>query len=83
MASFTTSFGVYSLTRTASLYGFMLHAELAEEPGGVSLGRMLNLVERGLVRVDIGRRGSWREIGEAAQALTDRAFTGKAVLSVE
>jgi len=81
-ASFTTTFGVHSLSHTASLYGFMLHQELAEEPGGVSLGRLINLVERGLVRVEIGRRGDWSTIGETAQALTDRGFTGKAVLSV-
>ncbi|MCB9706888.1 MAG: zinc-binding dehydrogenase [Myxococcales bacterium] len=81
-ASFTTTFGVYSLTRTASLYGFMLHQELAEEPGGVSLARLMNLIERGLLRVEIGRRGDWSTIGEAAQALSDRGYGGKAVLSV-
>ncbi len=82
-ASFETSFGVYALPRTASIYGFRLHEELDEERGGASLGRLLSLVERGSVKVEIGRRGSWTQIGAAARALLDREFGGKAVLSVD
>ncbi len=45
--------------------------------------RLMRLVERGALRVDIGRRGSWTDIGEHAVGLNQRQFQGKAVLTVD
>ncbi|MEM1348431.1 MAG: zinc-binding dehydrogenase [Myxococcota bacterium] len=81
-AGYTTEFGVFELPRRGSIYGFSLYQETDEEAGGVSLRRLLAMVERGLIEVEIGHRGSWEDIGEAAQALLDRAYSGKGVLTV-
>lgn len=47
---------------------------------GPDLAALLELVEDGRLKVDIGWRGSWSRFEEAAKALLGRQVTGKAVL---
>ncbi|GAA5157602.1 zinc-binding dehydrogenase [Pseudonocardia eucalypti] len=47
---------------------------------GPDLTALLELVEDGRLKVDIGWRGSWSRFEEAAKALLGRQVTGKAVL---
>jgi NADPH:quinone reductase len=49
---------------------------------GADLGVLLDLVARGRLEPQIGWRGSWERIGEAAEALGARQVLGKAVLDV-
>jgi NADPH:quinone reductase len=49
---------------------------------GADLAVLLDLVARGELDPQIGWRGSWDRIDEAAAALRDRAVAGKAVLEV-
>lgn len=49
---------------------------------GEDLGQLLDMVDRGLLEVPIGWRGSWERADEAAAALLDRRVDGKAVLEI-
>ena len=50
---------------------------------GEDIAYLLDLMRRGTLQVDIGWRGSWSRIGEAASALFGRQVAGKAVLDVD
>jgi len=50
---------------------------------GADLAYLMELMQRGQLQVDIGWRGSWTRIAEAANALFGRQVTGKAVLDVD
>ena len=50
---------------------------------GEDIAYLLELMQRGKLQVDIGWRGSWEKIGEAAGALFGRQVAGKAVLDVD
>ena len=50
---------------------------------GADLAYLLQLMQQGQLQVDIGGRGSWTRIAEAADALFGRQVTGKAVLDVD
>jgi NADPH:quinone reductase-like Zn-dependent oxidoreductase len=67
-------------TGGASLYGFILFHELLRKPAGVGLARLAGLLDEGRLRAPIEVEGELAEIGEIAQRLEDRAFTGKAVV---
>lgn len=67
-------------TGGASIYGFILFHELARKPAGVGLARLARLLDDGRLRAPIEVEGKLDEIGELAQRLEDRAFTGKAVV---
>jgi len=82
-AGYTTEFGVFQLPRRSSIYGFSLYQETDEEAGGVSLGRLMTMLEAGHIEVEIGYRGSWEDIASAAEALIAREFPGKGVLTLE
>ncbi len=64
----------------ASIYGFILFHELASEPAGLGLARLAALVDQGRLRAPVEVEGKLDQIGELAQRLEDRAFTGKAVV---
>jgi NADPH2:quinone reductase len=49
---------------------------------GDDLTTLLGLVADGLLKVEIGWRGSWERVGDAAEALLGRQVSGKAVLDV-
>ncbi|MBT5775089.1 MAG: zinc-binding dehydrogenase [Dehalococcoidia bacterium] len=50
---------------------------------GEDLEYLLKLMQRGKLRVDVGWRGSWSRIEEAADALFGRQVAGKAVLDID
>lgn len=49
---------------------------------GADMAYLLRLMQRGELRVDVGWRGPWTAIAEAASALFGRQVQGKAVLDV-
>ncbi len=65
-----------------TLYGFFLFYEHFRNPVGSDLSRLARLVAGGHLNVPIEVEAPWTEIAEVAQKLTDRAFTGKAVLYI-
>ena len=50
---------------------------------GPDIDYLLSLMRAGRLRVDVGWRGSWTRVAEAADALFGRRIAGKAVLDVE
>lgn len=65
-----------------TLYGFILFQELRAEPAKVGLDRLVNILAAGQLKPQIAYEGSWTEVASVAQALTDRQFLGKAVLTL-
>lgn len=66
-----------------SLYGFIIFYEIAREPAAPDLARLVRLVADGRLRPPITIEASWTRIGEIAQQLDERRFTGKAILHLE
>jgi NADPH:quinone reductase len=66
-----------------SLYGFILFHELKKQSAAVGLARLVKRVANGSLVPYVDLEGSWSEIGQAAQQLTDRQFLGKAVLHIQ
>lgn len=83
-ASDTTTFNVqrFYTTGGATLYGFFLFDELPANPAGPNLGRLADLVARGMLRPRIEGERPWSEVGAVAEALYARRYPGKAVLRV-
>lgn len=68
----------------ARLYGLLVFDELARTRSGSSdLRRLAELVAAGRLDPQIDRVASWREAGEAIEALLHRRVAGKAVLTVD
>jgi NADPH2:quinone reductase len=59
-----------------------LSSHLTLAPFAADLGLLTGLVAAGKLHVDVGWRGSWTQIAEAAAALRDRRVRGKAILDV-
>ena len=80
-----TSFDVRSfyLAGGAQLYGFILFHEVLAHPASDGLARLAGLVAEGRLRPHVSVEASWEEVGEVAQRLLERGYTGKAVLGVE
>ena len=72
----------FYLTGGASLYGFILFHEILSKPPSDGLARLLRLVADGALKPRIELEASWEEIGAVAERLTNRGYTGKAVLHV-
>lgn len=72
----------FYLTGGASLYGFILFHEVLSRPASEGLARLLRLVSDGSLEPRIELEEPWERIGEIAERLTDRDYTGKAVLGV-
>jgi NADPH:quinone reductase len=66
----------------ATLYGFILFHELLRAPAGAGLTRLAQWVAEGKLRPLIEVVAPLERIGELAKALTDRAFSGKAVITL-
>lgn len=79
-----TSFDVRSfyLVGGARLYGFILFHEVLAHPASDGLAQLAGLVAEGQLRPHVSVEASWEKVGEVAQRLLDRGYTGKAVLSV-
>jgi NADPH:quinone reductase-like Zn-dependent oxidoreductase len=73
----------FYLTGGARLYGFFLFYEVGARPAADGLARLAGLVAEGRLKPRIEVEASWEEVGEIAERLTERGFTGKAVLRVE
>jgi NADPH:quinone reductase len=65
------------------LYGFYLFTELGEQPAGVGLRRLADLVVEGQLTPHISIERSWKDISQIAQDLMARRYPGKAVLLVD
>jgi NADPH2:quinone reductase len=72
----------FFLTGGATLYGFILFAELARNPGSADLARLARMVADGTLHPDITVQAPWTQIGEIAQKLLNRQISGKAVLHI-
>ena len=66
-----------------TLYGFYLFTELGSEPASVGLRRLATLVAAGQLAPHISLERPWGEIGQVAQDLMARRFSGKAVLTLD
>jgi NADPH2:quinone reductase len=64
----------------ATLYGLKMYAELQRRPASEDLARLAQLIAEQQLRTSIEVEASWYDIGEVAQRLLQRQFTGKAVL---
>jgi NADPH:quinone reductase-like Zn-dependent oxidoreductase len=60
-----------------SLQSFMMGAELADD-----LATLVGLLAQGRLDPQIGRRGDWKDVASAAEALFARRVAGKVVLDV-
>jgi NADPH2:quinone reductase len=60
-----------------SLTSFLIEGEVGDE-----LATLLHLVARGKLAVEVGWRGPWEHVAEAAEALRGRRLNGKAVLDI-
>jgi NADPH2:quinone reductase len=72
----------FYFTGAAKLYGFILFHEVLAHPASDGLARLSRLVADGRLEPHVSVEGSWEEIGEVAQRLLDRGYTGKAILRV-
>jgi NADPH:quinone reductase-like Zn-dependent oxidoreductase len=54
-----------------------------EADAGQHLRMLLDLVAAGRLHVEVGFRGSWDQLNDALEGLTERRFAGKAVLTID
>src|SRR5262245_55755409 len=73
----------FFVTGRSTLYGFYLFTEFVGDPASVSLRRLAELVAAGQLSPHISLERPWKEIGQVAQDLMARRFSGKAVLLVD
>lgn len=71
----------FFMTGNATLEGFVLFRN-RRETAAEGLSRLLRLVARGDLAVEIGVEDDWRNIEAVAERLMSRSFTGKAVLTL-
>ena len=64
----------------ATLYGFIIFHELKRKSVSEGLTRLSRFVADGRLRPQIEVEAPWTQIGDVAQRLMNRSFTGKAVL---
>jgi NADPH:quinone reductase-like Zn-dependent oxidoreductase len=69
-------------TGTGRVEGFNLYRESEKESIARGLDRLLRLVQSGQLNVQVDTAAPWDQAPDLAQQLTDRRFSGKAVLSV-
>jgi NADPH:quinone reductase-like Zn-dependent oxidoreductase len=55
---------------------------LVDGEASAELATLVRLVAAGRLAVEVGWRGSWEQVAEAAEALLGRRVNGKAVLDV-
>lgn len=73
----------FFVTGRTVLHGFYLFTELGNEPAGIGLRRLADLVAAGKLHPHVSRERPWAEIGQVAQDLMARRFPGKAVLTLD
>jgi NADPH:quinone reductase len=82
-AGMESSFDVRAFYATggARFYGFILFHELLHAPAGLGLSRLSHLVHEGTLKPLVEVEAPLERISEVAQALIDRTFVGKAVIT--
>lgn len=65
-----------------TLRGFLIFEEIKRESAGRGLARLVRLMAEGRLRPPVEVQAPWTEVGNVAQRLLERRFTGKAVLTV-
>jgi NADPH:quinone reductase-like Zn-dependent oxidoreductase len=68
------------VTGGTTLYGLNMYTEFDSRPRSEDLAWLAQMVARQQLRTPIEVEASWHDIGEVAQRLRQRQFTGKAVL---
>jgi NADPH2:quinone reductase len=63
-----------------TLYGMSLYDELNRRAASEDLARLVQMVARQQLQTPVEVEASWHDIGDVAQRLRQRQFTGKAVL---
>jgi NADPH:quinone reductase-like Zn-dependent oxidoreductase len=71
------------LRSRATVSGLFVFTELHKETAAVGLARLAKLVDQGVVKPEVSLTTSWQEAGSVARQLLDRAYPGKAVLTVD
>jgi NADPH:quinone reductase len=66
-----------------SLYRMRLPNEFRRRPARIGLENLGRLVRDGLLFPHIAIEAGWTEVGDVAERLRDRAYAGKAVLTLE
>lgn len=66
----------------ATLYGFIIFHELKRKSVTEGLDRLSRFIADGRLRPQIDVEAPWTQIGDVAQRLMNRGFTGKAVLHI-
>jgi NADPH:quinone reductase-like Zn-dependent oxidoreductase len=75
---------LFSRAPGAQVYGLYVFAELEHtRSGSADLRRLAELIAEGRLDPQIALQASWREAGDAIEALLDRRVDGKAVLRVD
>jgi NADPH:quinone reductase len=67
----------------AKVMGFYLYSQAEITPPSDNLPRLLRLVADGRLNCGIERETTWDEVGQTAQGLLERDFSGKAVLHIK
>jgi NADPH2:quinone reductase len=70
----------FNATGGVTLYGLRMNVELQRRAASEDLAWLAQLVAEQQLRTPIEMEASWHDIGEVAQRLLQRQFTGKAVL---
>src|SRR5688572_13347594 len=66
-----------------TISGLFVFTELHKETAAVGLARLARMVDQGVLKPQISLTASWKEAGPVARQLLDRAYPGKAVLTVD
>ncbi|GHO97771.1 oxidoreductase [Reticulibacter mediterranei] len=78
--SVTIDLSNFNATGGVTLYGLRMSTELQRRAASEDLTRLAQMVAEQKLRPPIEVEASWHEIGDIAQRLLERQFTGKAVL---
>jgi NADPH2:quinone reductase len=70
----------FNATGGVTLYGLRMSTEFQRRAASPDLARLAQLVAEQQLRTPIEVQASWQDVGEIAQRLLQRQFTGKAVL---
>jgi NADPH:quinone reductase-like Zn-dependent oxidoreductase len=68
--------------RRGSISTLLVFTEQHRETAAVGLARLARLISKDILKPLIGVEAPWEEIGNVAQQLLDRAYPGKAVLTI-
>ena len=66
----------------SKIIGFYLYSQAEKSAPSENLTRLLQLVSEQKIKCMIEKEASWNEVGEVADALLNRTFSGKAVIHI-